>query len=191
MSLVTNRHRHWPSPEMKRRCWIPWRTELANVKLTKALMFRWSTRDNQESYWDCRGSDGKVPGRVEENKIVWGEKYSWQFNRSMLGFREGKGKRRPRRIDMQVKESREVGMTELELEAQRERDTRQDVEMWGGTERERCKHKWQRRQNVRQRERYRGAQTGRQVINHPKKHQYVCREQSWGHICKLHRQFLW
>lgn len=59
----------------------------------------------------------------------------------MLGFREGKGKRRPRRIDMQVKESREVGMTELELEAQRERDTRQDVEMWGGTERERCKHK--------------------------------------------------
>lgn len=50
----------------------------------------------------------------------------------MLVFREGKGKRRPRRIDIQVKgESREVSMTELELEAQRERDTRQDAEMWG------------------------------------------------------------
>lgn len=32
-------------------------------------------------------------------------------------------------------------MTELELEAQRERDMRQDAEMRGGTERERGKHK--------------------------------------------------
>lgn len=98
-------------------------------------MFRWSTRDNQESYWDCRGSDGKVPERVEENKMVRHEKYDRQFNRSILEFREGKGKRRPRTIDIQVKgKSREVSMTELELEAQRERDTRQDAEMWGGTE---------------------------------------------------------
>lgn len=172
--LVTSRHimwwrRHSPSPDMKRRCWIPWRTESANVKLTKALMFRWSTRDNQESYWDCRGSDGKVSGRVEGREMVRYEKYSWRFNWSVFGFREGEGKRRPGTTDIQVKgESREVGMTELELEAQHERDTRQDAEMWGGTEREGCEHKWQRRQNVRQRERYRGAQAGRQVINHPK-----------------------
>lgn len=31
-------------------------------------MLRWSTRDNQESYWDCRGSDGKVSVREEEAK---------------------------------------------------------------------------------------------------------------------------
>lgn len=60
----------------------------------------------------------------------------------MLRFRDGKGKRRPRTIDIQVKGgSREASMTELELEAQRESDTRQDAEMWGGTERERGKHK--------------------------------------------------
>lgn len=72
MSLLTNRDIfvvmwwHWPSPEMKSRCWTPWRTESANVKLTKDLMLRLSTRDNQESYWDCRGSDGRVSGKVEE-----------------------------------------------------------------------------------------------------------------------------
>ena len=42
---------------------------------------------------------------------------------SMLGFREGKGKRRVKnnRYTSQRRESREVSMTELELEAQRER----------------------------------------------------------------------
>ena len=70
---------HWPSPEMKRRCWTPWRTESANVKLTKALMLRWSTRDNQESYWDCRGSDGKVSGG--EGEAEWHEKYRCQLKR--------------------------------------------------------------------------------------------------------------
>src|SRR4029434_6595994 len=49
-----------PSPEMKSRCWTPCLMELASVRLTKALMFRWSTRDNQESYWHWRGSEGNT-----------------------------------------------------------------------------------------------------------------------------------
>lgn len=49
---------------------------------------------------------------------------------------------RPRTSDIQDKgESIEVGVTELELEAQSVRDMRQDAEMCGSTERERCSHK--------------------------------------------------
>lgn len=60
----------WPSPEMKSKCWTPWRTESAKVRLTKALMLRWSTRDNQESYWDCSGSDGRVSaGKTNWRKV--------------------------------------------------------------------------------------------------------------------------
>lgn len=163
---------HWPSPEMKRRCWTPWRTESANVRLTKDLMFRWSTRDNQESYWDCRGSDGKVSGRKSKKNGMRWEIYGADSPTDVcLDSEKVKEKRWPRTIDTQVKgESGEVRMTELELKAQRERDKRRDAEMLGGQrEGERCEHKRQRRQNVRQREKYRAAQTGRQVINHPKK----------------------
>lgn len=39
---------------------------MASVRLTKALMLRWSTSDSQESYWDCRGSDGSEADRERE-----------------------------------------------------------------------------------------------------------------------------
>ena len=54
---------------MKSRCCTPWRTEVASVRLTKALMLRWSTRESQESYWDCRGSDGRVS--APEKRDPW------------------------------------------------------------------------------------------------------------------------
>lgn len=139
------------------------------------------------------GRTVKCLGGGEKNKTVQHEKYRWLLNWSIMGFREGNGMTGPKTTDIQVKvERREVGMTELELEAQHERDMRQDAEMRGGTERERSKHKWQRRQNARQTERYRGAQASRQAINHPKNiNMYVennpeasasFREDSWGSL---------
>lgn len=133
---------------MKRRCCIPWRTELASVRLTKALMLRWSTSDSQESYWDCRGSDGSVADREREWRGFGELKKKLQKNSvSILG-----------KVEVAVRKRR-AGESETRVETSADRAGIRSVRGTRRAQSRREKEEWRQTGNTRVQEQEEGDQS--------------------------------